>query len=99
MKVSLSDLPDQAQGVWVTDGKDDVHIYASKTTGVVLGHNVNQCTEDKGSRLALVFSTEGTIKLQVIDPATKELKNFDVPKGLVYEQILQTLNKIKSLVE
>lgn len=99
MKLTFSDLHDQCQGVWVTDGKDDVHVYASKATGVVVGHNVNQCAEDKGSRLALVFSAEGAVKLQVIDPDTKALKQLDVPKAIVYASILKMLNEVKSTVE
>lgn len=85
------------EGAWLQKGDDDIHVHTAdlelSKPGVEIGYNVNQCRDDKASRLALSLTSDGAI-LQIVDPETKQVRQVSVPADVVYDELLAVLNRL-----
>jgi len=90
---------DQVIGFWLTnlDSKDNTHIHTgeSRQKAIVIAYDVNECKEDKASRLALVVNEYSEISLQCVDPETKQVTHHKVPPAILNKAIKAMLERIR----
>jgi hypothetical protein len=83
------------EGVWIQDGRDDVHIHHSKLDvggiGIVLGHNVDQCSKDKVSRHAVAIVKDQPIRVQHVNPETHEISTKEISPEVFYGKFKEFL--------
>lgn len=82
-------------GVWMKEGKGDVHIYLDEQNQFVIGHNKNHATM-KFTPLALVISQNNKHSIQL--DINGEPKTFDLAEETVKQALLGFLNTLKGLV-
>lgn len=88
-------------GAWISiAGKGDIHVYVDGTK-VVFGHNTQEMLDGKMvvafSNPALAFEPEG-VRIQYADE-NGQVVTKEVSEKKVHEILLETLQKIKTLVD
>lgn len=86
-------------GFWLTCpvSKDNTHIHTGegKQKAIIIAHDVNECKEDKASRLAIVVGEDKKITLQVVNPETKQVTHHEVPPAILNKAIKAMLERVR----
>ncbi len=86
-------------GFWLTDSatKNNIHIHSGENhqKGVVIGYDVNECKDDKASRLAISVGSDKKITLQSVCPETKQVTHRDVPPAILHKAIKAMLERVR----
>lgn len=94
MKLSVT-KEDQFEGIWINDGNDDIHIHLAKLNylglGIILGHNVDQCSKDKASRHAVSIVKGQPIRVQHVSPDTSEVSTKEISLEVFYGKFKEFL--------
>ena len=100
IKLSASKQESGIEGAWLQQGKNNIHVHTATGTqetdgkpGIVIGYDVNNCADDKASRLALSL-TDGSAILQVVDPYSKKATQTELSPQIVFDEFKKFLEKL-----
>lgn len=98
LAVDFDAMPTKIVGYWLTDPKtkNDTHVHTGEGgKNLTIAHDVDECMEDKASRLAVTVNEDKSITLQVVDKHTKQVTQHVVKPEVLNKELHEMLKRVR----